>query len=352
VIRGRESAGPEPRSRAAELVRRVRRIEIGTRRAVKDTLSGQYHSVFKGRGMVFSEVRPYAPGDEVRTIDWNVAARTGQLHVKRFVEERELTVMLLCDLSPSADFGSRERTKAEVSAELAALLAMSAVANGDRVGLVLFTDRVERFVPPRKGRRHALRIVSEILQFRPEGRGTAIGAALELLRRALRRTVVAFVISDFLESPTSTATATPGREAVHPERSGAGGAAESKGPTSTATATAAHREEPFPFERALRIAARRHDVIPVRLADRLDAELPAAGIAWIEDPETGAVVRADLSDPGLRARFAAAARSDDERLARLFARLELDHVTVRADEADHVKPLLAFFRARVRRRGG
>ncbi|HEY6098803.1 MAG TPA: DUF58 domain-containing protein [Anaeromyxobacter sp.] len=319
-----EGSAPEPRSRAAELVRRVRRIEIATRRAVEDTLSGQYHSVFKGRGMVFSEVRPYAPGDEVRSIDWNVSARTGQLHVKRFVEERELTVMVLCDVSASTDFGSRERTKAEVAAEIAALLALSAVANGDRVGLVLFTDRVERFVPPRKGRRHALRLVSEILQFRPEGRGTAVGAALELLRRALRRRTIAFVLSDFLE-----------RAPAGPEA----------GPASKG-------DEPFPFERALRIAARKHDVVPVRLGDTLEAHLPAAGLAWMEDPETGAVVRADLSDPGLRARFAEAARADDERLRRLFARLDLEHVAVQADEADHVKPLLAFFRARARRLGG
>ncbi len=296
--------------KAADLVRRVRRIEISTRRAVEDTLSGQYHSVFKGRGMAFSEVRPYAPGDEVRSIDWNVSARTGHLHVKRFVEERELTVMLLCDLSASADFGSRQRTKAEVTAEIAALLAFSAVANGDRVGLVLFTDRIERFVPPRKGRRHALRIVSEILQVRPRSRRTEIGAALEFLRRALRRRTVAFLLSDFLD----------------------GGELR--------------------FERPLRIAARKHDVVPVRLADRLECELPAGGIAWVEDPETGAVLRADLSDPTLRTRFAAAVRAEDERTTRLFARLDLDPVEVRADEADHVKPLLAFFRARARRLAG
>lgn len=322
-----EGPGAEPGRRAAELVRRVRRIELATRRAVEDTLSGRYHSVFKGRGMVFSEVRPYAPGDEVRSIDWNVSARTGQLHVKRFVEERELTVMVLCDLSASADFGSRERTKAEVAADIAALVALSAVANGDRVGLVLFTDRVERFVPPRKGRRHALRIVSEILRFRPEGRGTSVGAALELLRRALRRRTIAFVLSDFLEQPRPT----PGSPRDPPAQGAPDG---------------------LPFERALRVAARKHDVVPVRLGDRLEAELPAAGLAWIEDPETGAVVRADLSDRGLRARFAAAARADDERLRRLFARLDLDHVSVEADEADHVKPLLAFFRARARRLGG
>ncbi len=302
----RDRAG-RPAGRAAELVRRVRRIELSSRRAVEDRLSGQYHSVFKGRGMEFAEVRPYAPGDEVRAIDWNVSARTGQLHVKRFVEERELTVMVLCDASASVDLGSGARSKAEVAAEIAALLALSAVANGDRVGLALFTDRVERFVPPRKGRRHALRIVSEILSFRPEGRGTAIGAALELLSRALRRRSVAFVLSDFVEDPDAP------------------GAAR--------------------FERALRVAARRHD-------DALDAALPAAGLAWVEDPETGAVVRADLSDAGVRARFAAAAQGDAERLRRLFARLELDAVSVRADEEDRVKPLLAFFRARARRLAG
>ncbi len=315
MIGRRERAAPEPLGRAAELVRRVRRIEIATRRAVEDRLSGQYHSVFKGRGMVFSEVRPYAPGDEVRSIDWNVSARTGQLHVKRFVEERELTVMILCDVSASADFGSRARTKAEVQAEIAALLAFSAVANGDRVGLVLFTDRVERFVPPRKGRKHALRIVSEVLQHEPRSPRTAIGAALELLRRALRRRTVAFVLSDFLEPAPSPA-------------------------------------DELPFERALRIAARKHDVVPVRLGDALEAALPPAGLAWLEDPETGAVIRADLSDAGVRARFAQAAREEDERLRRLFARLDLDHVAVRADEADHVRPLLAFFRARARRLGG
>jgi uncharacterized protein (DUF58 family) len=290
----------------------VRRLEISTRRAVEDTLSGQYHSVFKGRGMAFSEVRPWADGDEVRAIDWNVSARTGQLHVKRFVEERELTVMLLCDVSASADFGSGARTKAEVQAELAALLAFSAVANGDRVGLLLFSDRVERFVPPRKGRRHALRLVSELLRHRPAGRATSIGAALELLRRTLRRRTVAFLLSDFVEGP--------------------GGG-------------------PPPFERALRVAARKHDVVPVALFDPLEAALPAAGLAWLEDPETGRVARADLSDPGLRRRFAEAVSADREALRRLFARLDLDAVEVRADERDPVPALVAFFRARARRLG-
>jgi uncharacterized protein (DUF58 family) len=311
------------RPTARDLLQRVRRIEIATRRAVEDTLSGQYHSVFKGRGMDFSEVRPYAPGDEVRAIDWNVTARTGHLHVKRFVEERELTVVILCDLSGSADFGSSRRTKAEVAAEIAALLAFSAVANGDRVGLVLFTDRVERFVPPRKGRRHALRILSEILQARPASRRTSLSAALEFLRKAMRRRAVAFLLSDFIDpSPTQS-----------PSRS----------PSGTDGALA------LPFERALRVAARKHDVVPVRLTDRLEAELPPAGLAWIEDPETGAVVRVDLGDRGLRERLRAAAAAEQAALDELFGRLGLDHAVVRADAADHVGPLLAFFRARARR---
>lgn len=334
---GRQRAASAPRElapgRAAELVRRVRRIELASRRAVEDRLSGQYHSVFKGRGMEFGEVRPYAPGDEVRAVDWNVSARTGQLHVKRFVEERELTVMVLCDVSASAEFGSGERTKAEVAAEIAALLALSAVANGDRVGLLLFTDQVERFVPPRKGRRHALRIVSEILSFRPERRGTALGPALEFLRRALRRRTVAFVLSDFVEGGILPPLPPPA-----PVGEGRG---EGAGPART-----------FPFDRALRIAARKHDVVPVRIDDALDAALPAAGLAWLEDPETGAVVRADLSDAGVRARFAAEARAEADDLRRLFARLELDAVSVRADEPDRVRPLLAFFRARARRLAG
>lgn len=297
---------------ARDLLQRVRRIEISTRRAVQDTLSGQYHSVFKGRGMDFSEVRAYAPGDEVRAIDWNVTARTGHLHVKRFVEERELTVMLLCDLSGSTDFGSGARTKADVAAEIAALIAFSAVANGDRVGLVLFTDRIERFVPPRKGRRHALRLLSEILQARPASPRTSVSGALEFLRKAMRRRTVAFLLSDFQEPA-------------------AAGAA-------------------LPFELPLRLAARKHDLVPVRLTDRLERELPPAGLAWVEDPETGEVARVDLSSRAVRERLRAAAATEDQALGALFARLRLDHARVRADDADYVSPLLAFFRARARRR--
>lgn len=293
---------------ARDLITRIRRIEITTRRAVEDSLGGQYHSVFKGRGMDFHDVRAYAPGDEVRAIDWNVSARTGHLHVKRFVEERELTVMVLCDLSGSTDFGSGKRTKAEVAAEIAALLAFSAVQNGDRVGLCLFTDEVERFVPPRKGRRHALRLVSEILQFRARSRGTDLGAALTQLRRTMRRRCVAFVLSDFLDDEAR-------------------------------------------FELPLRIAARKHDLVPVRIEDRLERALPAAGLALLEDPETGATLRVDLSDRRVRDRLAADAAAAEQRLTRLFTRLDLDHARVQADDADYVGPLLAFFQARARRHG-
>ncbi len=293
---------------ARDLITRIRRIEITTRRAVEDSLGGQYHSVFKGRGMDFHDVRAYAPGDEVRAIDWNVSARTGHLHVKRFVEERELTVMVLCDLSGSTDFGSGKRTKAEVAAEIAALLAFSAVQNGDRVGLCLFTDEVERFVPPRKGRRHALRLVSEILQFRPRSKGTDLGAALTQLRRTMRRRCVAFVLSDFLDDEAR-------------------------------------------FELPLRIASRKHDLVPVRIEDRLERALPAAGLALLEDPETGATLRVDLSDRRVRDRLAADAADAEQRLTRLFTRLDLDHARVQADDADYVGPLLAFFQARARRHG-
>jgi len=293
---------------ARDLITRIRRIEITTRRAVEDSLGGQYHSVFKGRGMDFHDVRAYAPGDEVRAIDWNVSARTGHLHVKRFVEERELTVMVLCDLSASTDFGSGARTKAEVAAEIAALLAFSAVQNGDRVGLCLFTDQVERYVPPRKGRRHALRLVSEILQFRPTSRRTDLGAALTQLRRTTRRRCVAFVLSDFLDDQAR-------------------------------------------FEAPLRIAARKHDLVPIRIEDRLERALPPAGLALLEDPEGGATVRVDLSDPRVRDRLSRAADDAEQRLTRLFARLELDHARVQANDADYVGPLLAFFQARARRIG-
>lgn len=293
-----------------ELISRIRRIEITTRRLVDQTLSGQYVSVFKGRGMAFSEVRPYQPGDEIRTIDWNVSARMQDAYVKVFSEERELSVMLLVDLSRSQDFGTVDRTKGEVAAEVAALLAFSAIRNGDRVGAVLFTDRVEKFVPPKKGKRHVLALVSEILSARPEGRGTDLPGALAYLGRVQRRKTVTFVLSDFL--PPTGAEADPG------------------------------------VEHALKVARRRHDVVPVAIGDPVERALPALGLTLVEDPETGEAFPVDLRDRGVRRRYErlSAARAEGRR--RLFQRLDLDAVELRCGD-DYLKPLLAFFRARAKR---
>lgn len=287
----------------AELVRKVRKIEITTNRVVQQTLAGQYHSVFRGRGMAFSEVRPYQPGDEIRSIDWNVTARMNEAYVKVFVEERELTVMILVDRSASGAVGSREKTKNEVAAEIAALIALSATQNNDRVGLVLFTDRVERFVPAKKGRSHALRIVSEVLQFEPASTRTDVGAALEFLRKVNRRKSVAFVVSDFL----------------------------SEG-----------------YERALRIAGRRHDLVPIVVADPIDDTLPDVGLLWARDAETGEVFPVDTSSRKVREAFAGARTEERKKRDTLFRRLSLDSVAINAGE-EYVRPLVSFFRARARR---
>lgn len=292
-----------------ELIARIRRIEITTRKAVAEQLAGQYHSVFKGRGMAFSEVRLYQPGDEIRTIDWNVTARMQEPYVKVFSEERELTVMLLVDLSRSQDFGTIERTKGEVAAELSALLAFSAISNNDRVGAILFTDRVERFIPPKKGRKHVLALVSELLTARPEGRGTDLAEALGYLSRVARRRTVAFLLSDFLVP--------------------SGG----------------------PHDHALRVAARRHDLVPVAISDPLEHALPPLGITLVADPESGMAFEVDLKDRRVRERYAALVRRQDDARVKLFRKLDLDHVDVRCGD-DYVRPLVAFFRARARRIAG
>jgi len=291
----------------AELIRKIRRIEITTRRAVLDTLAGGYHSVFKGRGMAFSEVRPYQPGDEIRAIDWNVTARMGEPFIKVFVEERELTALIAVDRSASHGVGLSPQAKAEVAAEIAALLVFSALENGDRAGLLLFTDRVERYVPPRRGRKHGLRLISEALAFQPRGRGTDLALALRDTTRLLRRRAVVFVVSDFLASD---------------------------------------------YEAALAVCARRHDVIPVVVNDPVEDELPA-GALWglwpVADSETGASTWIDLSDRRTREAWAAAAREARERRERIFNKLSLDAVRVRPGD-DYVAPLAALFRARGRRR--
>ena len=287
-----------------DLVKRIRRIEIHTRRAVNDALAGQYHSVFKGRGMAFSEVRQYQPGDEIRTIDWNVTARMREPYVKVFTEERELTVMLLVDLSGSGDFASVEKSKNEVAAEIAALIAFSAIQNNDRVGALLFTDHVERVIPPKKGRKHVLRLISEILSFRPERRGTDIARALEYHQRVMNRMSVTFLISDFIDEG---------------------------------------------WEKALKLVARRHDVVPVVLRDPWEEALPAVGQILVEDAESGEPLILDAGSPHFRKAYAALQHRRRAGLAHLFRKHDLDHVEMRTDH-DYVGPLVAFFRSRARRR--
>lgn len=289
-----------------EIVKKLRKIEIRTARLANTELAGSYHSVFKGRGMAFSEVRQYQPGDDVRFLDWNVSARMGEAFVKVFTEEREMTVMLLVDLSASGLFGSAAQSKIEVVAEIAALLAFSAIQNDDRVGLVLFTDRVERFVPPRKGRGHVMRVVTEILNAKPEHEGTSLIPPLELLGGVAKRRSVAFLLSDFLDDG---------------------------------------------YERPLRLAAARHDVIPVQIVDPREEELPDVGLALMEDLETGEVVELDTSSASVRAAYAELVARKRARREQLFRRLRIDHVTIRTDRP-YVRPLGDFFRMRERRMAG
>jgi uncharacterized protein (DUF58 family) len=290
----------------ADLIRKIRRIEITTRRAVQDTLAGGYHSVFKGRGMAFSEVRPYQPGDEIRSIDWNVTARMGEPFVKVFTEERELTALIAVDRSASQDAGFAAQTKAEVAAEIAALLVFSALENGDRAGLLLFTDKIERYVPPRRGLKHGLRLITEALAFQPRGRGTDLAGALGHLTTAQRRKAVVFVVSDFLAEG---------------------------------------------WEQPLAVLARRHDVVPVVVSDPVEESLPQLGGLWpLTDSESGETVLLDLSDARTRKAYETDARDRAAARERIFRKLSLDAVQVRPGD-DYVAPLAALFRARSRRRG-
>lgn len=289
-----------------ELVKKLKKIEIYTSRLANDQLAGSYHSVFKGRGMAFSEVRQYQPGDDVRFIDWNVSARMNDTYVKVFTEEREMTVMLLVDLSASERFGSTEKPKIETVAEVAALLAFSAIKNNDRVGLILFTDRVERFVPPKKGRSHVMRVVTEILNANPEGEGTDLGVALDLLGGIGKRRTVAFLISDFIADQ---------------------------------------------YEKPLKVVSAKHDLIPIQIVDPREEELPDIGLALVEDLETGELVEVDTSDSNVRADYARETQRQRAAREHLFRRLQLDHVTVSTDR-DFVRPLTELFRLRQRRLTG
>jgi uncharacterized protein (DUF58 family) len=288
-----------------DLIKKIRKIEIVTSRKAQEQLAGQYHSVFKGRGMSFDEVRPYQPGDEIRFIDWNVTARANDVYIKRFVEERELTIMLMVDLSASLSFGTDAELKREVAAMMGGLLAFSAIDNGDRVGLILFTDRVERFVPPKKGRKHVLRILAEILNFEPDGTGTDLAVPLEYLARVSRRKVVGFVLSDF-QAPTAS------------------------------------------FLPALRIASRRHDIVPIIVRDPMEDELPSLGLVPFEDLETGETLWVDTSSRTAREAYRQRNEAATKRLLGDLRRHKLDAIRVRPGGA-YEKALIQFFRLRAKR---
>ena len=285
-----------------EVTREVRRIEITTRHLVRDIVAGEYSSAFRGRGVEFAEVREYQPGDDVRTIDWNVTARLGSAYVKRYLEERELTVVFLVDFSASGGFGSLVRTKGELGAEVAAVLALAAARNNDRVGAAFFTDRIEHHLAPAKGRRHVLRLISELLAFQPVGVGTDLGAALEELEPTLRRRAVLFILSDFMAAG---------------------------------------------YEPVLGRLARRHDVVALQLVDPRERSLPAAGLVTMWDPETGAWRRIDTSDAGVRAYFASRAGEFDQGLERGLRERNADLLRLETGRS-YAEPLLSFFRRRER----
>ena len=287
-----------------DVLRQVRRLHLRARRLVQTLLGGEYHSAFKGAGLSFEEVREYQPGDDVRTIDWNVTARTGHPFIKRYVEERELTLLLVVDLSASQKFGTGMLTKRAAAAELAALLALCAVSNNDRVGLVGFTSEVERFVAPNKGPRHVLRLLRDILAFDPKKAGTDLAAALDYVVKVQRRRAIVFALGDF---------------------HGTG------------------------HEKAFRRAARKHDLIAVRTADARERDWPAAGLVRLQDAETGRQVLVDTGDRGVRERFAAAAAARAAAFTRLARGAQADLIEVGTD-GNHFDALLAFFRRRDRRR--
>ena len=287
-----------------EVLKKVRQIHIRTKHLVTDVFAGEYHSVFKGRGMEFQEVREYVPGDEIRSIDWNVTARMGHPYVKVLTEERELTVMLVVDVSASHGFGSNPQLKKDLAAELASLLALAAITNNDRVGLILFSDRVEKYIPPRKGVSHVLRLIREVLAFQPSGRQTAMLPALDFLNHVCRRRAVVFIISDFLLNEDA--------------------------------------------RRAFRLTARRHDVIGLIVEDVREREMPAAGVVEWEDSETGQRFLVDTSDPRTRAQWDEWTRKRSDQIAELFKDIRADRVHLTCG-LPYDRALVRFFKQRERR---
>ena len=301
----RATGAPEKRAGVPpEILRQVKLIELRTRGLVNSLFTGEYHSVFKGQGMEFAEVREYQPGDEVRSIDWNVTARMRRPFVKRYVEERELTVMLVVDLSGSERFGTQGRFKSELASELGAVLGMSAIRNNDRVGAMLFTDRIEHVLPPKKGRRHALRLIRDLLAFEPTGSKTDISGAMQYLARMLRQHTIIFIISDFLDAE---------------------------------------------IEKPLKRLSQRHDVVAITVEDPSERLLPDIGLVRFVDPETGATIDVDTSDSDVRTQFAKATEAETLARQKLLRRLAIDEIVVRTD-GGYVEPLLRFFRNRATRK--
>ena len=320
-----------------EILKKIRQIELRTNRLVTETLAGQYHSVFKGQGMNFDEVREYQPGDDVRAIDWNVTARMNHPFIKKFVEERELTVMLVVDVSGSGLFGSRAQSKRELAAEIASVLAFSAIRNNDKVGLLLFTDVVEKFIPPRKGRGHVLRVIREVLFFEPKRRGTDLVNALEFMGHVLPHKAIVVVISDFLEcgdaSPLSMTRHVASKQSA---------------------AVSAHSKTGVPplpqaMQTALRMANRRHDVVAVHIADRYELELPALGRLTLEDAETGEIQEINTGSASSRDAFALRQQKQNEELARQFRSSGIDAIQLHTDEP-YSAALGRFFESREKRR--
>lgn len=288
-----------------DLMKKIRRLEIRTRHLVEDLFAGSYLSVFKGRGIEFDQVRKYEIGDDVRSVDWNVTARMGELYVKRFVEERELTMLLVVDASASNDFGTQGQFKRDAALEMTAMLAFAAVRNNDKVGLLLFTDRVEKFIPPRKGRRHILRILRELLAFEPQGRGTDVRVALEYMNRMMKRRGIVVLVSDFQADPES-------------------------------------------YRQALNIAGKKHDVIAIDLRDPMESEIANVGLLALQDAETGEIVEVDTSDKQWREGFAKRLNAYQAAKKRVWNGAQVERIVLETPD-DHVGALTRFFQQRMKR---
>ena len=286
-----------------EVLKKIRKIQITTSRMVTDLFAGQYHSVFKGRGMEFDEVREYMPGDDIQSIDWNVTARTGLPHIKKFVEERELTVMILLDASMSCKFGSSQQLKSQIAAELSSVLAFSATQNNDKIGLIVFTDRIEKFVPPHKGLKHVLRVIREALYFKPEGKGTDISLALEYLSRVIKRKAITFLISDFFDDD---------------------------------------------FKKRLSVTNKRHDVIAVTITDPREVDMPDVGLIKLNDAESGRERTIDTSNKSFRTSYTHSALERLQRRKELLRGAGIDNIDIYTNSS-YTKELIRFFKMRRKR---